>query len=190
MDFDVAEIITLLCKLADSEDLKVTSNENSRFSVEEILKINQLSEQPVEELPVAQAENIYEIDRESEDDYSSSAHDQGGTRFQGISIGGILGLVITSFQAVFSRTWNHVFGNYQMSINVRVAPVSSVLQALPSRDQNILAQRIRQIMEQNPGASYEALAVQIEQDSSLLRRIILRYLVEYVDKDLSMPVIH
>ncbi|XP_055949072.1 uncharacterized protein LOC129983570 isoform X2 [Argiope bruennichi] len=190
MDFNVTEILTLLCKLADSECLKVTANEHSKFSVEEILRANHLSEHLKDkENTVIQGENDA-IDCINEEDNPSSTHDNYITSFQsvqGFSLASIFGL-FTSFQTIFTRTWNYVFGNYQMSVNVRVAPVSSVLRVLPPTDQNTLTLRIRQIIQQNSITTYDALAAQIEQDSSLVRRIILRHLVEYVDEDLSMTV--
>ncbi|XP_055949071.1 uncharacterized protein LOC129983570 isoform X1 [Argiope bruennichi] len=198
MDFNVTEILTLLCKLADSECLKVTANEHSKFSVEEILRANHLSEHLKDkENTVIQGENdaidcmknlvMFLV---NEEDNPSSTHDNYITSFQsvqGFSLASIFGL-FTSFQTIFTRTWNYVFGNYQMSVNVRVAPVSSVLRVLPPTDQNTLTLRIRQIIQQNSITTYDALAAQIEQDSSLVRRIILRHLVEYVDEDLSMTV--
>ncbi|KAF8773905.1 hypothetical protein HNY73_016513 [Argiope bruennichi] len=204
MDFNVTEILTLLCKLADSECLKVTANEHSKFSVEEILRANHLSEHLKDkENTVIQGENDA-IDCINEEDNPSSTYDNYITSFQsvqGFSLASIFGLVFasfqvvfshiclfTSFQTIFTRTWNYVFGNYQMSVNVRVAPVSSVLRVLPPTDQNTLTLRIRQIIQQNSITTYDALAAQIEQDSSLVRRIILRHLVEYVDEDLSMTV--
>ncbi|KAF8773903.1 hypothetical protein HNY73_016513 [Argiope bruennichi] len=198
MDFNVTEILTLLCKLADSECLKVTANEHSKFSVEEILRANHLSEHLKDkENTVIQGENdaidcmknlvMFLV---NEEDNPSSTYDNYITSFQsvqGFSLASIFGL-FTSFQTIFTRTWNYVFGNYQMSVNVRVAPVSSVLRVLPPTDQNTLTLRIRQIIQQNSITTYDALAAQIEQDSSLVRRIILRHLVEYVDEDLSMTV--
>ncbi|CAL1265588.1 unnamed protein product [Larinioides sclopetarius] len=163
------EIITILCKLADSEELKVTSNENSRFVVEDILKADQPgSGQLLEKL-------------------SKTSFSQGATPNYLVQN---VGLAYNGLQVFYSRTWKYLFANHEMSVTIQVAPVSSVLKKIPPTDQSKLAQKIKRIMRDYYISNKEALAAEIEKDKSLAREIILQEIEKYMNEDLSMPISH
>ncbi|CAL1265587.1 unnamed protein product [Larinioides sclopetarius] len=189
------EIITILCKLADSEELKVTSNENSRFVVEDILKADQPgSGQLLEKLSKTSfsqgATPNYLVQNVTENDHSSPESNI-SSWLTVISIGAVLvGLAYNGLQVFYSRTWKYLFANHEMSVTIQVAPVSSVLKKIPPTDQSKLAQKIKRIMRDYYISNKEALAAEIEKDKSLAREIILQEIEKYMNEDLSMPISH
>ncbi|GBM65816.1 hypothetical protein AVEN_172666-1 [Araneus ventricosus] len=87
-----------------------------------------------------------------------------------------------------SRVWNYVTGNYGVSVHVQVLPVNDLLMRLRDPHRERLADKMRKIMREHSVVDLNVLADKIQQDSSLVRKIILKYLVEYLIEDMSLPV--
>ncbi|CAL1265586.1 unnamed protein product [Larinioides sclopetarius] len=190
------EIVLILAKLAKSERLHVESPDNDEREEPRWIPEFRGGSKCFEGIATGRAQ-ISEVLETSHAARSSF----GGVRTCSLrteasviphTTGSVPGTVWTAVSGfawnAATRVWRYVTRNYGVSVHVQVLPVNELLIRLRDPHRERLVDRMRNIMREYSVVDVNALADTIQQDSSLVLQIILKYLVEFLIEEMSLPV--